>query len=125
MEVAARMTLEQMIDALQPEQPPADWSAGPGFGAAALQERASAPPSVAGRPPNAPLLPKRFDDNVAQTQPITARELTEAQRAAVADARAAASADGDTYAPLFTMSWTTRHSPNCSPSGSFSQSARA
>ena len=144
MEVAARMTLVQMIDALQPEQPPADWSAGPGFGAAALQERASAPPSVAGRPPNAPLLPKRFDENVAQTQPITAREreastafasmlhgnvwntgLTEAQRAAVADARAAASADGDTYAPLFTMSWTTRHSPNCSPSGSFSQSARA
>ena len=124
-EVSARMTLEQMIDALEPEQPPADWSAGPGFGAAALQERASAPPSVAGRPPNAPLLPKRFDDNVAQTQPITARELTEAQRAAVADARAAASADGDTYAPLFTMSWTTRHSPNCSPSGPFSQSARA
>ena len=29
--------LEQMIDALEPEQPPAGWSAGPGFGAAALQ----------------------------------------------------------------------------------------
>ena len=81
MEVAARMTLEQMIDALQPEQPPVDWSAGLVLDSAPPRSRsASAPPSVAGRPPNAPLLPKRFDENVAQTQPITARERTSTAR---------------------------------------------